>query len=177
MSGHNKWSKIKHKKAGSDAKKSQMFSKLARLLTVESKRAGGDMNAPGMRVVVEKAKAANMPRENIERALQKGTAADAASLEAILYESYGPGGCAIVIEALTENRNKASAEVKHILSLHGSILAASGSALWAFEKDGEEWLPKTPLPLSEADREKLEELVDALEENEEVQKVYTNAKE
>lgn len=175
MSGHNKWSKIKHKKAGSDAKKSQVFSKLARLLSVESKKAGGDVNAPGLRVIIEKAKAANMPRENIERAVKKGMAADAALLEAVTYEAYGPGGCALIIDALTENRNKASAEIKHVLNEHGSSLASPGSALWAFTKTTQGWSAQTPLSLCETDTEKLEELVGALEENDEVQKVYTNA--
>lgn len=175
MSGHNKWSKVKHKKAATDAKKSQVFSKLVRVLTVEAKRAHGDVNAPALKVAVEKAKAVNMPRENIERAIKKGVTGDSAALESITYEAYGPGGCALIIETLTDNRNKASAEIKHLLSIHGSTLANPGSALWAFEKSNDEWLPKTPLELSETDAEKLSELVDALEDNDEVQEVYTNA--
>jgi YebC/PmpR family DNA-binding regulatory protein len=133
MSGHNKWSKIKHKKAISDSKKSKEFSKLARLLTVESKKASGDISSPSLRVAIEKARGANMPSINIDRAVKKGITADAASMEAITYEAYGPGGSALVIEALTENKNKAASEIKHILSKNGSSLAAQGSATWAFE--------------------------------------------
>lgn len=175
MSGHNKWSKIKRQKEKTDAQKSKIFGKMVKLITVEAKKANGDRNAPGVRTAIEKAKAANVPNDNIERAIKKSTEAGA-TMESITYEAYGPGGCAIVIEALTDNRNKAAAEIKHILSDKGYSLAGIGSAVWAFERTPEmEWNPTTTVPLSEEDGEKLGELVDALEENDEVQDVYTNA--
>jgi transcriptional/translational regulatory protein YebC/TACO1 len=131
--------------------------------------------APGVRAAVEKAKAANVPSDNIERAIKKFSEGGA-NLEQITYEAYGPGGCAMVIEALTDNKNKAAQEIKHILSEHGFSLAGIGSATWAFVKTPEmEWQPTTTIPLSDEDGEKLGELVDALEECDEVQEVYTNA--
>lgn len=175
MSGHNKWSKIKHKKASSDAKKSAVFGKIVRFLTVESKKAGGDRNSPGLRAAIEKAKAANMPSDNIDRAIQKGLAADSAVMEANTYETYGPGGVAIIIETLTDSKNRTAAEVKHLLSAQGFALAAPGSASWAFTKESGVWIPNTTLDVSDEDAEKLGALVDALEELEDVQDVYTNA--
>ena len=115
MSGHNKWSKIKNKKAVTDAQKSKIFGKLVRFVAVESKKVKGDVNAPGLRAAIEKAKEANVPNDNIERAVKKGIGSDTGEMEQIIYEAYGPGGCALIIETLTENRNKASQEIKHIL--------------------------------------------------------------
>jgi YebC/PmpR family DNA-binding regulatory protein len=175
MSGHNKWSKIKRQKEKTDAQKSKIFGKLVQLITMEARKANGDKNAPGVRAAVEKAKAANVPSDNIERAIKKFSEGGA-NLEQITYEAYGPGGCAMVIEALTDNKNKAAQEIKHILSEHGFSLAGIGSATWAFVKTPEmEWQPTTTIPLSDEDGEKLGELVDALEECDEVQEVYTNA--
>jgi len=175
MSGHNKWSKIKHKKAAADAKKSKVFSKFARLIAMESKKAGGDVSSPGLRSVIEQAKAVNMPSGNIERAVKKGGEKDVESLEEVIYEAYGPGGSAIIIEGLTGNKNRAAAEIKHILSKHNTALAQPGAASWAFEKEGREWLPKTTVQLSSTDTESLKKLIDELEDNDDVQKVYTNA--
>lgn len=179
MSGHNKWSKIKNKKAVTDAQKSKIFGKLVRLIAVESKKVKGDINSPSLRAAIEKAKEANVPSDNIERAVKKGTGGEGGEMEQITYEAYGPGGCALIIEALTENRNKAAQEVKHILSKNGFELAAPGSATWAFEKkppqEGSGWNPKNTVPISEEDGQKLEILIDELEENDEVQGVFTNA--
>jgi YebC/PmpR family DNA-binding regulatory protein len=175
MSGHNKWSKIKRQKEKTDAQKSKIFSKMVKLITVEAKKAGGNINSPGLKVAIEKAKAENVPNDNIERAIKKSTEAGAI-MEAITYEAYGPGGCAIIIETLTDNKNKASQEVKHILSKNGFTLAGMGSATWAFERNAEmEWIAKVTVPISEEDGEKLSVLVDELEECDEVQNVYTNA--
>jgi len=177
MSGHNKWSKIKNKKAVTDAQKSKIFSKLVRFITVESKKSKGDINSPNLRSAIEKAKEANVPNDNIERAIKKGTGGESGEMEQITYEAYGPGGCALMIEALTENRNKAAAEIKHILSKNGYELALPGSAAWAFEKQiaNNEWLPKNTVPISEEDGIKLSNLIEELEENDEVQEVFCNA--
>lgn len=175
MSGHNKWSKIKRQKEKTDGQKSKIFGKMVKLITVEAKKANGNLLSPGLKNAIDKAKAANVPNDNIERAIKKSTEAGT-SMEAITYEAYGPGGCAMVIEALTDNRNKAAQEIKHILSDHGFSLAGIGSATWAFERlPNMEWNPTSTIALSEEDGEKLGELVDALEENDEVQDVYTNA--
>jgi YebC/PmpR family DNA-binding regulatory protein len=175
MSGHNKWSKIKRQKEKTDSQKSKIFGKMVKLITVEAKKAGGNLASPGLKNAIEKAKAVNVPNDNIERAIKKSTEAGAA-MESITYEAYGPGGCGIIIESLTDNRNKAAQEIKHILSEHGYSLAGIGSVTWAFERTPDmEWSPTSTIPLSEEDGEKLGELVDSLEENDEVQDVYTNA--
>lgn len=175
MSGHNKWSKIKHKKGSEDARKSRVFSKLSRLITNESKKCGGNVSSPGLVQVVELAKKENMPKDTIERAIKKGLEKDSASMESVVYETYGPGGCAIIIEGLTDNKNRAAAEVRHILSEHGFQLAGQGAASWAFVKQGNEWVPSSTVDLSDEDLSVLEKLVDKLEENEDIQNVYTNA--
>ena len=175
MSGHNKWSKIKNRKAVTDARKSKIFTKMVRLLTVEAKKAKGNVDSPGLRTAIEKAKSVNVPNENIDRAIKKATDVSAGEMEAVTYEAYGPGGVAIIIEGLTDNRNKAAAEVKHILSKHGFALAGIGSASWAFEKTREGWVPKTTTPISEEDFKKLEILVEEIEDNDEVQEGFTNA--
>jgi YebC/PmpR family DNA-binding regulatory protein len=175
MSGHNKWSKIKHQKARTDAQKSKIFTKIVRLLAVEAKKAKGNISSPGLKTAIEKAKEANMPADNIDRAIKKATSDNGAAMDAVTYESYGPGGSALIIEALTDNRNKAAQEVKFILSKYGCELAGIGSATWAFSKTSEGWIPNTTIPVSEEDGKKLEELIGELEENDEVQDVYTNA--
>lgn len=175
MAGHNKFSKIKHQKAANDAKKSKIFGKLVRFITVEAKKSGGNLKSPGLALAIEKAKKENMPNDTIDRAIKKATTDNSAQMENITYESYGPGGIAILIEALTDNRNKAAQEIKAILARHGSDLASPGSASWAFTKTADGIVPNMTMPLEDADIEKLQALVEELEENDEVQDVYTNA--
>ncbi len=174
MSGHNKWSKIKHKKAATDGQKSKIFSKLVRFITVEAKKANGDVNSPGLRLAIEKARKENMPNDNIDRAIKKATEPGAA-MESGMYEAYGPGGVGIIIETLTDNKNRAAQEIKTILSKNGGVLGAMGSVVWAFAKQDGEWIPTTTVELSDEDLEKLSQLVETLEDNDEVQNVYTNA--
>lgn len=174
MSGHNKWSQIKHQKAKGDAEKSKVFSKFAKLITTEAKKAKGSVSTPGLRAAIEKARSFNMPSDNIERAIKKATD-NSAVLESVTYEAYGPGGSAMIIEALTNNRNKAAQEIKHILADNGFALAGMGAASWAFEKNADGWKPTTTIPLEDTDLLALEKLVSALEENDEVQEVFTNA--
>lgn len=177
MAGHNKWSKIKNKKAITDAYKAKVFSKLIKLITIESKKSKGDQSSPALRSAIEKARSANVPNDNIERAIKKGVGGGDENMEQITYESYGPGGSALIIESLTANRNKAAQEIKHILTKNGFELATPGSAAWAFTKNPDgSWQPNIEIELNQIDTTKLEELIDALEENEEVQEVYTNAK-
>ena len=175
MSGHNKFSKIKHLKAKNDAQKSKNFGKIVRLLTVESKKAHGNMTSPGLLAAVDKARKENMPNDTVDRAIKKGATDNSAAMESIIYETYGPGGIAILIEALTDNKNKAAQEIKHVLSLNGFELATPGSASWAFAKANGTWTPTTMMPLEDTDIELLTKLVEQLEENEEVQEVFTNA--
>ena len=174
MSGHNKWSKIKRQKESTDAQKSKIFGKMVRLITVEAKKVGGNTNSPGLKAAIEKAKSMNVPNDNIERAVKKFS--EAKEMELVVYEAYGPGGCAMIIEALTESKNRANQEIKTILAKHGFAMAGVGSASWAFSHNpGEDWFATTTIPLSHEDGEKLGNLVDELEENDEVQDVYTNA--
>lgn len=175
MSGHNKWSQIKHQKEKTDAKKSQVFSKFAKLITEEARKSNGNREASGLKTAIERARGANMPSDNIERAIKKATGEGARVMESLMYEAYGPGGCAMLIEALTDSRNRAAQEVKHILSEHGGNLAGQGAASWAFKKSDEGWTAETTVPLSDEDVVALEKLVDSLEASEDVQGVYTNA--
>lgn len=173
MSGHSKWAQIKRQKAVTDAQKSKTFSKFARLITAESKKTGGK-ETPGLLAIIENAKKDNVPKDVIERAVKKGTEAGGEALEMATYEAYGPGGSAIVIDAFTSNRNKAAAEVKHILTKNGYVLAAPGSATWAFKRDNMKWTPQTTVTLSDEDLGLLDKLVTELDNNDEVQEVFTN---
>lgn len=176
MSGHNKWSQIKEKKGKEDAKKSKAFSMMAKTLAVEAKKAKGDKNAPNVRAAVERAKAINMPNDNIERAIAKGSGADAGAMEEVVYEAYGPGGVAFLIEGITDNKNRTTQEVKHIFSKNGGNLGAQGSVLWAFTKTAEgAWQAQNPVPLSDSDRPAFERIVDELEDHEDIKNIYTNA--
>ena len=139
MSGHSKWASIKHKKAVVDARRGQQFTKLTRAITVAAREGGGDPDGnPALALAVQKARDASMPKDNIERAIAKGTGegADADQIETVLYEAYGPGGVALLIEALTDNRNRTGADVRHILSKHGGSLGEPGSVSYLFEKRG-----------------------------------------
>jgi YebC/PmpR family DNA-binding regulatory protein len=139
MSGHSKWASIKHKKAVVDARRGQHFTKLARAITVAAKEGGGDPNGnPALALAIQKARDASMPKDNIERAIAKGTGegVDADQIETVLYEGYGPGGVALLIEALTDNRNRTSADVRHLLSKHGGNLGEPGSVAYLFDKQG-----------------------------------------
>ena len=175
MSGHNKWSQIKHKKEKTDGAKAKVFSKFAKIITVEARKSKGDKNAANVRAVIERARAENVTNDVIDRAVKKASETGGAAMETIVYEAYGPGGCAMIIEALTDNKNKAAQEVKHILSENGFSLAAPGSASWAFEKKEGHFVPTMTVELSDGDLELLEKLVNELEGSEEVQEIFTNA--
>ncbi len=174
MSGHNKWSKIKRQKEKTDGQKSKIFGKMVKLISVEAKKAGGNISSPGLKAAIEKAKSMNVPNDNIERAIKKS--AEAGEAEVVVYEAYGPGGCAMIIECLTENKNRANQDVKTILAKNDLSMAGLGAASWAFTHNpGEEWIPTSTIPLSDEDGEKLSKLIDDLEESDEVNDVYTNA--
>src|SRR5580700_521171 len=139
MSGHSKWSSIKHKKAVVDSRRGAQFSKLTRAITVAARDGGGDpdANAP-LENAVRKAREASMPKENIERAIAKGTGegGEADAIESVLYEGYGPGGVAVLVEALTDNRNRTGADVRHAFSKNGGSLGEPGSVAYLFDKKG-----------------------------------------
>ena len=236
MSGHSKWASIKHKKAVVDSRRGKLFTKLARAITTAARDGGGELEGnPALQLAVQKARDASMPKDNIERAIAKGTGAgaDAAAIEDVMYEGYGPGGVALLIEAMTENRNRTGADVRHLLTKHGGSLGAPGSVSYLFDKRGlilvdcaryseddlmpaieagaediaaEEgifeitteptdlsavraaleqaeielqsadlaWLPRARVPVAEDDAAKLMRLIDALEENDDVDAVHAN---
>ena len=175
MSGHNKWSKIKHKKAATDAAKSKVFSKHASLIAMESRNAGGDVNSPGLAAAIERAKKDSMPKDNIERAVLKGSGAGGAALEEIMFEGYGPGGVALLIQAVTDNNNRTAPEIRHTFTKAGLELGTPGSAAWAFTKTADGYVPTTPMELNDETGEKLAEFIEKLEELEDVTNVYTTA--
>jgi YebC/PmpR family DNA-binding regulatory protein len=139
MSGHSKWASIKHKKAVVDARRGQHFTKLARAISVAAREGGGDPTGnSALALAIQKARDASMPKDNIERAIAKGTGegADMDQIETVLYEGYGPGGVALLIEALTDNRNRTGAEMRHLLGKHGGNLGEPGSVAYLFDKRG-----------------------------------------
>jgi YebC/PmpR family DNA-binding regulatory protein len=158
MSGHSKWSSIKHKKAASDAKRGAQFTKLARAIQVAAREGGGDpAGNAALANAVQKARDARMPKDNIERAIAKGTGAatDADAIEAVTYEGYGPGGVAILVETLTDNRNRTGSEIRHYFSKGGGSLGEPGSVAWVFEKKG--------VIVVDADRYSEDDLLPAIE--------------
>jgi YebC/PmpR family DNA-binding regulatory protein len=237
MSGHSKWSSIKHKKGAADAKRGKLFSKLSRAIIVAAKEGGSDpANNLALQNAIEKARSYSMPKDNIERAIARGAGqdADSAAFETILYEGYAPGGVAVIVEALTDNRNRTAADVRHLFAKSEGNLGESGSVAWLFERraivlvdgaadedeltlaaaeggaedverDGSTWqvtaapedlsavraaveaagftvdsaeltmAPKTTIEVAdESQAKKILRLIDALEDNDDVQEVYAN---
>jgi YebC/PmpR family DNA-binding regulatory protein len=153
LSGHSKWSTIKHKKGAADAKRGKLFSKLSRAIMVAAKEGGGDPDTNlALQNAIEKARSYSMPKDNIERAIAKGTgeAGDGSSFETVVYEGYGPEGVAVLVEALTDNRNRTASDVRHLFSKHGGNLGATGAVAWQFERLG-----VVLVPAAEVDEEEL----------------------
>jgi YebC/PmpR family DNA-binding regulatory protein len=159
MSGHSKWHTIKHKKGAADAKRGKIFTRIIKELTVAARNGGGDIESnPRLRTIVAEAKASNMPADNIKRAIQRGTGElPGVNYEEITYEAYGPGGAAIIIETLTDNKNRTVGEMRHALSKHGGNLGEANSVAWMFEKKGYIVVEK-----SHADGDKEEQLLTAV---------------
>jgi YebC/PmpR family DNA-binding regulatory protein len=171
MSGHSKWSSIKHKKGAADAKRGKLFTKLARAITIAARDGGGSADAnPALGIAVQKARDASMPKDNIQRAIDRGTGEgeDAAAIESVVYEGYGPGGAAILVETLTDNRNRTGSEIRHAFERHGGSLGEPGSVAWQFEKrgvillDGERYGEEDLMPAIDAGAEDVSEDGDLL---------------
>lgn len=180
MAGHSKWAQIKRQKATTDAKKSQVFSKLARIITLAARKGEVPNTNSELRVAIEKAKSMNMPADNIERAIKRGAGKledGSASwrMENVRFEAYGPSGTAIIVEGITDNKNRAVAEIKHILSKHNAKWAETGSVTWAFEHKENKWLPKHTIEISESDAESLDKLLEELDNHDDINDLYTNA--
>jgi len=177
VSGHSKWANIKHKKAKTDAIKGKIFTKMAREIMVAARAGGGDPNGNfRLKIAIENAKAANLPNDNIQRAIQKGVGeGDSANYEELRYEGYGPGGVAIMADVLTDNRNRTASEMRHIFSKNGGNLGETGSVNWMFTEKGLLRVPKEDLKLSEDDLMLiiLEAGAEDMEEQEESYDIYT----
>ena len=177
MSGHNKWSTIKHKKGRADAKRGKIFTKIIREITVSAKEGGGDPDGnPRLRAAVSAAKAANMPTDNIKRAIQRGTGElPGVSYEEISFEGYGPGGAAVMLELLTDNRNRTTPEIRHLFSKYGGNLGENGCVSWLFTRKGLILVPRS----EDMDEDEIMELVleagadDLDSDDEDYYRVYT----
>ena len=175
MSGHSKWSTIKRKKGAADTKRGQIFTRIARDITVAAREGGGDPDANfALRLAVDKARGANMPKDNIERAIQRGlgNSGDGAQLEDISYEVYGPGGSALIVQVLTDNRNRAASEVRRIITRAGANLASAGSVAWMFEKRGIFTIPVKDKSAEELELELIDAGVDDIQQEEEHIEAY-----
>ncbi|MBI3459159.1 YebC/PmpR family DNA-binding transcriptional regulator [Candidatus Azambacteria bacterium] len=171
MSGHSKWSQIKNKKAVTDAKRSKTFSVMVRLISAAAKTGMDPKNNARLRDIILKAKEINMPKENIDRAIQKSAEE---KLEELVMECWAPGGVALIIEAITDSRNRTIAEIKHLLSKFDANLGGPGSVKWMFEiKDGQ-YQAKNPVTVTPEQQTELEKLFDALDANEDVTEFYSN---
>lgn len=174
MSGHSHWAGIKHKKEITDQKRGRVFSKLLVLISAAAKSEPNPDFNPRLRTAITTAKEANVPQENIDRAIKRATEVNE-GLEELIFEAYGPAGVAILIEAISASRNRTVQEIKKVLKDGGGKWAEAGSVQWAFEKTAEGWAAKFPQNISENDRTVLNALIDALEENNDVQSVYSTA--
>jgi YebC/PmpR family DNA-binding regulatory protein len=177
MSGHSHWAGIKHKKEATDQKRGKVFSKLLAAVSAAAKTEPNQDFNPRLRTAVTKAREASVPQENIDRAIKRAAEPDT-NLEELVFEAYGPGGAAILVEAISDNRNRTVQEIKTVLRDRGGKWAESGSVRWAFEPvvgDERGWKAKFPQEIPGEEQKELDALVDALLENDDVQKVFTNA--
>lgn len=178
MSGHNKWSKIKHKKAVTDSAKSKVFSKYSKLIQVAIKSVGGDINSASVISVVDSAKKENVPKDVIDRAIKKATSSEEEGLQEVLYEGFGPAGVGLIIKAITDNTNRTVTEIKTVLTKNGASFATSGDVSWGFKmNENRDWVAdnETKISLSESNQDKLEKIIALLEESDDITDIYHNA--
>ncbi len=178
MSGHSKWSTIKHEKALTDAKKSKVFSKVTSLITIAARKGGDPDKNPTLRTMIENAREVNVPKENIERAIKRGTGEIAgARLEELTYGAFGPGDAAILITTITDNKNRTLAEIKKILQEHNVKFAELNSIQWMFHREGTDWVPNNPVKIEDENiKKELEALYEALDEQQDVNEIYDNTR-
>ncbi len=176
MSGHSKWSTIKHQKAITDIRKGKIFSKMSQLIAIAAKNGGENPESnPNLRLAIEKAHSLNMPKEKIERAIKRGVGKlEGEKIEEVVYEAYCPFGIALIIKTITDNKNRTLSEIRHILSKHQAKLAKSGSVKYLFEKKEDRWIAKYPINISKENKEQLKKLFDELSEQNDVQEMFNN---
>lgn len=180
MSGHSKWSTIKHKKGAADAKRGKLFSQISKNIRIATKTLGsGDpKHNSGLRLAIEKARAANMSKENIQKAIDRGLGkGKSGQIEEVVYEGFGPSGVGVLVIALTDNKQRTSANIKNIFAKNGGSLGSPGSAKYLFQRsdDGNEYTVVVPLPVTdEAIKHQIESLLESLLEDEDVEDVYSN---
>ncbi len=174
MSGHSKWSQIKHQKGITDQKKGQVFSKLAKKISIAAREGADPTSNYKLQSVIEEARAMNMPKENIERAIKRASEKDAAAIDEVIIQAVGPNGIAIVIKGLTDNKNRTINELKHILSENAFKMVPENSLNWMFSAD---WTPHAPLEINDQPlQQKLEKLLEELDNNDDVENIHTNLK-
>jgi YebC/PmpR family DNA-binding regulatory protein len=175
MSGHSHWAGIKHRKGLNDAKRGKVFTKHGKLITIAARSGGNpDMNFQ-LRLAIDRARLDNMPKDNIERAIKRGTGElKGESIEEIVYEAFGPGGIMMIIKTLTDNRNRTVSEIKTILGKFEAKLGGPGSVMWNFDFSNLEYKPRNTTAIDEKTKEQYEKLLEALDENEDIQEVYDN---
>ena len=178
MSGHSKWSQIKHQKGVADAKKGQLFSKFSKLISIAAKTGADPANNPSLAAVIERARAANMPKDNIERAVKRAGEKDAATIQELTVQALGPGNVGIVITAVTDNRNRTLGDIKTILAKHGTKMAGEGSLNYLFDRvmtpEGLEWRAKFPAAVEEKTKVALETLFEELGTHDDVENIFSN---
>jgi YebC/PmpR family DNA-binding regulatory protein len=177
MSGHSKWANIKNRKEAMDKKKGKVFSKMAKIIEIAARKGGDPEMNPTLRLAIENARSVNMPNDNIERAIKKGTGEDkeGGQLEEITYEAYGPNGTPLIIEIITDNKNRTLSEIKHILNSYGGKLAETGSVRYLFDRMEGEWKPKYSIDVTDENlKQQLEKLFGELDDNDDVNEIYSN---
>jgi YebC/PmpR family DNA-binding regulatory protein len=172
MSGHSKWAQIKRQKALVDAKRGKAFTKLARAISIAARRGSDPKLNTALQQAIDRALAANMPKDNIERAVRRGSGEDKA-LEFVLLEAYGPGGVGMIIEAQTDSRNRTVAELRHLLAAHSGSLGTAGSVMWQFDKEGHNFKAKQLVAVDDAAKTQLQQLIAELEERDDILKITT----
>lgn len=181
MAGHSKWNNIKNRKGAADEKRATVFAQLSKHIRIAVKEGKSDNPQfnPTLRLALDKARAANMPKDKIQRALDRGMGRGAAGavIQEVTYEAFGPGGVALMIQAVTDNLNRTSSEIKFALSRNGGTMAGPGSAKYMFQRsaDGHGYITTMPMEISDNDGEALMVLIEALEEHDDVEEVFTNA--
>jgi YebC/PmpR family DNA-binding regulatory protein len=176
MSGHSHWSGIKHKKGIQDAKRAKIFTKLAKPIVIAAREGGGNPDTNfKLKIAIDQARSFNMPKDNIERAVKRGTGEiKGADITEVVYEAFGPGGIMMIIKTLTDNTNRTVSEIKTILSKVGGKFGGPGSVMWNFERSQQEYMPKNKFVADENVKNKYEKLLEALDDQDDVEEIYDN---